>query len=176
MLDRRTVALPALMAIALAGAAGCRPQPSDAERAREDARAVAMVEAAQKASPPPVALAPQPISGADLAAHRLSGSICRFGPRDPVRGTTLLVASERRALLKLEGRFMIFAADIGSPAFAPGLLRHYVGKSHALTLDQAPGDGTALGADALRWRAVLTIRDAWNQIVFTSPGEIVCGP
>ena len=56
----------------------------------------------------------------------------------------------------------------------PSLRAHYVGKSHSLTLARAAGDGTAPGIESLDWPAVLTIRDAWDQIVFTAPGTLRC--
>ncbi|MBC2669409.1 hypothetical protein ACFOON_16595 [Novosphingobium piscinae] len=160
------------------GVAACERGPSATERAREDARAVAMVEAAQRAHPPPVALTPQALSAAELTGHRLTGSACRFTARTgqvPAGTTeTLLLVNGERALLKLEDRFITLAADGGSPELVPAVRHHYVGKAQSLTLERPPGDGSALGVEGLRWPAVLTIRDPWQQIVFTAPGALVC--
>lgn len=155
---------------------GCGKEESPARRARDDAHAIAMVEAAQHTKPPPVALTPQPITAADLATHRLSGSGCKlFGPEDRA-GDPLATLNPQRAMIKVEGRFMILAADVGSTPAVEGVMRHYVGKSHSIRIERSGGDGHALGQDDLRWPARLTIYDAWDQVVFTTAGDLVCGP
>lgn len=160
--------------LALVFVPGCHAAEDPAERARDDARAIAMVDAAQSVHPPPVALTPEPLTTDDLLTYRLPGPACHFALTDDGEARPRLVASAERAMIKVDGRFLTFAADSGSPNLIPAVRSHYVGKTHALTLARTPGDGTELGSSGLRWRAVLTIRDPWDQIVFTAPGELSC--
>ena len=159
---------------ALTVLAACHPTADPARQAQDDARAVAMVEAAQQNHPPPVALSPEPLAPRDMAPSRLGGAACRFVPQDQPGDPAILIANGTRAMVKAAGRGMILAADVGSAEFVPGLRLHYVGKSHSIVLTRVSGDGTALGDEGLGWGAVLTIRDAWDQIVFTAPGTLRC--
>ncbi|MBC2652632.1 hypothetical protein H7F50_01945 [Novosphingobium flavum] len=152
----------------------CHPAADPARQARDDARAIAMVEAAQKVHPPPVALSPEPLAERNPATDRFGGPACRFASASQPGTPPILLANGRRALVKVAGRVMILAADVGSAELVPSLRAHYVGKSHSITLARAAGDGTALGVESLAWPAVLTIRDAWDQIVFTAPGMLRC--
>jgi hypothetical protein len=87
----------------------------------------------------------------------------------------VLVANDRRALIKLGGKFIAFSADTGSAVIAMGTRTHYVGKAQSLFLERGSGDGTRLGEEASRWDGRLTVRDTWNRVVFTQSGEVVCG-
>lgn len=146
--------------LAAAPIAACHEKPSPAEQAREDRRAIAMVEAVQTAKPPAVALAPEPLTAGDLSGRRLDGASCHLVPLSG--GAPLLVADHRRAVLKLDGLLADFAADSGGPQLGPLLSAHYVGQAHALWLERRSD------------QAGLTIRDARDQIVFTTRGRWIC--
>jgi len=162
------VALPLVLS-------ACEKPKSAEEQARDDARAIAMVEAAQHVAPPPVPLDPQPITAADIEQNKLYGVGCTLVPADQPGGNPLVVATDKRAVIKLGSRFVTFAADAGSPPLALGARTHYVGKAQSLLLEKASGDGTRLGEESFRWDGTLTLRDAHEQLVFTSSGAIVCG-
>jgi hypothetical protein len=163
-----TLMMPALLI-------SCEKTQADGDRTAEDARAIAMVEAAQDVKAPPVPIEPQPITAADIEANRLYGAGCTLVPSSQPGGDPLVVADERRALVKIGGRIITFAADIGSEPLMLGVRTHYVGKAQSLHLQRAKGDGNRLGEDSVRWDGTLTMRDANEQLVYTSTGEIVCG-
>jgi len=169
----RKAAVAGLLALPLLVAA-CEKPKSAAQQAAEDARAVAMVEAAQTAAPPPVPIDPQPITAADIEHNRLYGAGCSLVPAAQPGGDPVVMASDRRAVLKVAGRFITFAADAGSEVVALGTRSHYVGKAQSLWFEKSPGDGTGLGQDAMRWQGRMTVRDAHNQLVYTMAGELVC--
>lgn len=171
MQHRAVVSLLALMVML----AACADEPSPAEKAREDARAIAMVERAQNTAPPPVPIEPQPITAADIEKNNLYGAGCSLVPVTQPGGDPVLIANERRALMKLGGRFVTFAADPGSGPLALGARSHYVGKAQSLFVQKTPGDGTRLGEESIRWDGSVVVRDAHDQLVYTTSGEIICG-
>lgn len=154
---------------------GCEQPVDPAVQARKDARDIALVEAAQRSKPPPRAIAPQAIAGSEVSAGRLPAAACRLRTAEAPLADPILLADDRRAYIKVDGRLTTLAADVGSERAGATLFRHYVGKSHSLTVDRAPGAGDHLGNDRLRWPARVTIRDAWDQVVFVSSGELTCG-
>ena len=153
----------------------CEKPRSPAEQAAEDARAVAMVEAAQNVKPPPVPLEPQPITAADIEHNQIYGAGCTLVPASMPGGDPVVMANDRRALVKLGGKFVTFAADPGSPAVAVGVRNHYVGKAQSLRLARGAGNGTQLGLDGMRWDGRVEIRDANDQTVWSSAGVLTCG-
>ncbi|HEY6869863.1 MAG TPA: hypothetical protein VI199_08920 [Novosphingobium sp.] len=163
-----------LLAPALALAA-CEPAKSPAEQAREDARAVAMVEAAQRQVPPPAPLDPEPITAAEIEAGHLEPA-CRFVSAGSSAASPVMLVNDRRALIKSEARFIALAADAGSTAIGPGLRARYIGKAQSMVVERGPGDGAHPGEDGLRWPAKVTVRDAWDQLVYAGTGELVCRP
>ncbi|MES2493282.1 MAG: hypothetical protein V4579_08395 [Pseudomonadota bacterium] len=168
------MAAPVLGAILLL--TGCAEQPKDpAVQAREDAKAVAMVEAAQSAKPPPTPMAPQPITAADIKANRFYGAGCSLVPAGQPGGNPIVIANDRRAVLKVGGKFVTFAADSGSALLAMGTRSRYIGKAQSLDLNRSPSDGTRLGQEASRWSAGMVVRDPWGQMIYSSGGELICG-
>ena len=151
-----------VMLIVASTLTACQAKPDPVRQASEDARAIAMVEAAQTAKPPVVALKPEPIAAVELAGHRLAGPGCQL--ITVTGGKPLLLADHQRAMLKLDGLLVDYAADSGGPQLSPQLSVHYVGKSHALWLERESGFGR------------MTIRDAWDQIVFSTRGKWICRP
>ena len=152
----------------------CDKPKSPAEQAAEDARAVAMVEAAQNVKAPPVPIDPQPITAADIEHNRLYGAGCTLVPASTPGGDPLVMANERRAVVKMGGKFLTFAADPGSPVLGLGVRTHYVGKAQSLWFARASGDGTALGQDGMRWDGRAEIRDAQDRVIWSSAGALTC--
>ena len=155
--------------------ASCDRPKGPAEQASEDARAVAMVEAAQNVKPPPVPLEPQPITAADIEQNGLYGPGCTLVPANMPGGDPLIMANGARAVIKLGGKFVTFAADPGSRELAPGTRTHFVGKAQALWLARGSGEGTALGRDGMRWDGRAEIRDPGDRVVWSTAGVLTCG-
>ena len=154
----------------------CSEKPKDPVRqARDDARDIAMVNAAQDTRPPPTPLEPEPITAADIEVNKFYGAGCNLVPAAQPGGSPILVANDRQAVLKISGKFVTFAADPGSPVLAMGARSHYVGKAQSLDLRRATSGGTQLGDEASRWAGSMAVHDAWNQLVYSAGGELVCG-
>ena len=153
----------------------CEKSKSPSEQAAEDARAVAMVESAQNLKAPPVPIDPQPITPADIEKNQLYGVGCTLVPLSVPGGDPVVMANDRRALVKLAGKFITFAADPGSPAIALGVRAHYVGKAQSLALARSTGDGTALGSDGMRWDGGAEIRDVQDRVIWSTAGALTCG-
>lgn len=163
------------IALALTLLTACESKKTAAQQAAEDAHAVAMVEAAQNVKPPPAPLDPQPITAADIEANGIYGAGCSLVPVNVPGGDPVVMANERRALVKIGGKFVTFAADPGSATLVAGVRTHYVAKAQSLVLQHGPGTGTALGQDGMRWDGGVAIRDAHDQPVYESAGILTCG-
>jgi len=163
----------AIFVLALLSA--CEGPKSPAQQAAEDARAVAMVEAAQNVKPPPVPVEPQPITAADIEQNHLYGSGCTFVPAEQPGGNPLVMADANRAVVKLAGKFVTFAADPGSAALARGARVHYVGKAQSLDLVRAAAAPVPLGREGLRWDGRVMLRDATAQVIWSGAGVLTCG-
>ena len=87
---------------------GCGKDAGPARTAEGDAKAIAMVEAAQNVRPPPEPLEPEPITSADSEAYKLYGAGCNLVPSNQPGGHPVVVANDRRALIKLGGKFISF--------------------------------------------------------------------
>jgi hypothetical protein len=170
----RTTTWAGLIA-AMALVTACQREKTPAEQASEDARAVAMVEAAQQVKAPPVPIEPQPITAADIEQNGFYGAGCTLVPTSVPGGDPVIMANDRRALVKFAGKFVTFAADPGSPSLSLGVHSHYVGKAQSLWLAKGQGDGTALGREGMRWDGRVEIRDAQDRTIWSSAGALTCG-
>lgn len=158
-----------LLVLALAG---CDREPTPAEQAIADEKAIAQVEAANRRYPPPQPLAPQPITPADLQRAGLLDAGCTFEPEgqsDPV-----LVARTKRAAMKLGRNLTSFASDPGSTQLPLGTWTHYVGKAGSLRIE-AGGAGDLQSQNRMEWTARLTATDQHDRIVYMSSGKLRCG-
>ena len=161
-----------LLALVLLASA-CGPELSPAQKAAEDAKAVAMVEAAQDRHPPLRPLAPQPLTAQDIERGQLFGAGCGF---EPAGGTQpILLARAKRAVMKLEQRPTSFASDPGGVQLPLGTWEHYVGKGLSLRIAKAEGNGLGGGDEAMQWPARLTVRDQYDRIVYVGEGTLRCG-
>ena len=165
----------ALSIALLIALSACKAEPSPAEQERRDKRDIAQVEAAQKAKPPPQAITPEPISEADIVANDLYGAGCAFILPDAVDRMPILLSNSKRAVFKLNGRIVALASDPGGEQFPLGSWGHYLGARYALKIDKAAGAGVTIGEELTRWAASVTVRDAWDQIVYRRDGALECG-
>jgi hypothetical protein len=160
---------------ALAVLSGCAEDgPTPAEKAAQDARDIAMVEAAQQTKPPPQAIDLEPMNSAEVTRYGVS-TACAFLPGKGGAASPILLAGEDRAWLKIGARIHGLAADRGSTKFAGGAWPNYDGKERSVTIDAERGDGVTIGDDRLRWAANVTVRDAYDQVIFRGAGTLECG-
>jgi hypothetical protein len=162
-----------ILTAAALGLTGCKPAPSPTQRAADDAKAIAQVEAANRSYGPPVALNPEPILPADLERAGLLDAGCAFEAED--QADPFLIARPKRAMMKFGRNLTSFASDPGSPALPLGTWTHYVGKAGSLRILKADGDGGLRGQGGLEWNATLIVTDEHDRTVFTTPGRLRCG-
>jgi hypothetical protein len=152
--------------------AGCGNKSTPEEQALEDARDVAMVEAANKAEPPLELVTPEPILLPDLERYDLYGEACNYAP-----GTSLgtrVVARQADAFVKIDGEVQRFAADPGSRELPLGTRTLYNGKEFSLQLEiQGEGEETADGKK--NYEGTVTLRDPYGRPVYEGTGLAQCG-
>lgn len=174
----------ALLAIVLAILAGCERELSPEEQARQDARDIAMVEAAQ--TPPLRPVTPQPITDADIATAsslvRLPAGearpqklfACAFVEMGDTAGKALLRIDRHFGLLKLDRQPLILASDTGSPANPADTFESYTGRGVTVNVRTVPAvEGGP--AEPNRWEAALTVRDEYDRAVYSTRGTFDCG-
>ena len=149
--------------------AACTPQKSAAEKRAEEDRAIAQVEAAQAAKPPPQLIAPQPILFADIQKHKLFGAGCAFAPGGSM-GAVLLTRA-KVAYLKIDDRPVRLASDAGSTKLPLDTVSRYVGKEMALSLTRSGGEA----GEATRWPGHLVVTDPFDQVIYEADGQVQCG-
>lgn len=165
--DANSRLLAALGLLALL--AGCAPEQTAAEKRAEEDRAIAQVNAAQAAKPPPQMIVPQPILFADIQKHKLFGAGCAFAPGGSM-GAVLLTRA-KVAYLKIDDRPVRFASDAGSAKLPLDTVSRYVGKEMALSLTRATGDAD----EATRWPGHLVVTDPFDQVIYEADGQVQCG-
>jgi hypothetical protein len=148
--------------------AGCGDEPSDEERAIEDARDIAAVEAANETEPPLKMVTPDPILLPDIERYDLVGEACNYAP-----GTSFgvrVIAREADAFMKVDGEVVRLAADPGARELPMNSRSLYTGKDYALRLtmdgaaDSGPGD----------YEGSVTLRDAYGRVVYEGTGLARC--
>lgn len=145
--------------------AGCE------EKAPTDAEAIAAVEAAQDIKPPVQPMAPQPILYPDITRYKLHGTGCAFVADGGGIGAVLL-AQDKRGVIKVEDTVIVLAPDTGSTRMPLGSWSRYTGKENALTLT-AFGPITPLGSGQ-QFKGKLVITDAFERPVYEASGDVQC--
>ena len=159
--------------VALLALAGCDREPTPEEQALEDARDVAMVEAANDVMPPLEQVTPEPILLPDIERWDLYGEACNYAP-----GTSLgtrVVAREADAFVKIEGEIHRLAADPGSRELPMHTRTLYNGKEYSLRLTMEPQAG-AEGEDdgTTDYEGTVILRDQWGRVVYEGTGLAQC--
>ena len=152
--------------------AACERDLSPAEKAAEEARDVAQVEAIERQRPPPVPLLPQTIRFDDIQANKLFGAGCAFAPGASMGA--VLLAQPKAAYMKLDNRMVRLASDPGSTELPLGAWSRYTGREFAVSLTKSAGGGEPQGAETLRWPGRLTITDPFDQIIYDEDGSVQC--
>jgi hypothetical protein len=157
-------AVKVLSVLALLALAACdKPMPPAQQKLLDD-RAVARVEAMNRAPPPLRPIKPQPVTPLTQTRGRALQPGCAFTPEATDAPVALLVG---HAEMLIDGQVAIFAEDTGSGFFDEEIRSHYVGKG--LTLSLA---GTGRGDDRNKTR--LTVSDPFGRVVYSSVGDVGC--
>ena len=144
-------------------AAGCDFFEKPAHRKISDARAVAMVEAAQKQLPPRRAVQPQVLSEDVRRLAASQGAGCAFNPSVNGQGPVFL-AGINRGQMKINGDLVVLSADSGSLEVTAGLRQQYDGKQISVQIARDAADTTNV-ARGVSWPAKLTIRDKYEPLL-----------
>ena len=162
--------LALLAAVVLLG--GCGQGAPSEDQKRRDAKDVAAVEAIQKIAPPIKLLPLQAITAEEITAKNLGGEGCSFGPDS---AHPLALALVGRAMIKFDDKIELLLSDSGGTKLAAGAWEHYVGKEYTLTVKRAGGKETASVAVSTEFPGELTVRDAWDRVVYSGQGTLNCG-
>jgi hypothetical protein len=149
-------------------AAACN-RLTPAEKAARDARDVAEVEAIQHRLPPLQPIRLQPLDTGVRSLFHLAKAGCDFRS-DGQRGRgPVLVADRAKAVLLIDDKPVIYAADSGSAALSFGAHERYFGRSNLAQLVKAPGEGSPE-----RSPMSLTICDRFDRVAYFAHGTLAC--
>ncbi len=152
---------------------GCGQSPTPEEKRRSDAADVAAVEAIQQVAPPIKPINLQRITLEEITAKNLSGAGCSFSKTSPAEPLALALVG--RALIKVDENIVMLIADNGGTKLEMGAWEHYLGKEYTLNLKRVPGPGKPASEESMRYAGELTVRDAWDRVVYSAQGLLDCG-
>jgi hypothetical protein len=153
-----------LTLIAVLLVAGCGKDP--VQQRREDDQAVAAVNAAQNRLPPPKPFRPEPLTVEDLARMDDVGARCIL-PADPA-GPAIpqLVTMGSYGWIKLDGELIRLVADTAGQPGNNRTWSRYTGKELTLRIEPAEARAAPITANGVHRRVRLTVRDAWQRVIF----------
>lgn len=153
--------LPLLAVLAACGD-GMTPQ----EKARADARDIAMVEKAQKQLAPAQPITLEAIPAAERAIIPAQGKECLLVLNEDPDGDPVGLFGSVTGHIRVDGKVLILAPDTGTAKVHGGAYGKYVSKTHVVRLEASKeGDGA--------WIAVV---DPHDRAVYFAPGKLRCGP
>lgn len=161
----------AVLALALFFAA-CSPDP--AQQAREDAAAVAAVNAAQNRIPPLKALGLEQLAPEDFARMDDTGASCAFYLGTVPQATALMVARPSYGWIKIDSELLRLISDSGSTAGPLGTRNHYTGKELTVRIEPRSADSAISREPRQIVSAQIIVRDRWDRVVFAAAGEQRC--
>jgi hypothetical protein len=161
----------ALFAALLASA--CSSPDVPVRNPASDARAIAKVERLNTV--PAMAIAPQPITFADIERNDLFGAGCYFLDGSGEARTMLFLASDQKGWLKLEGRIVALSADRGSDKLPYSTWTKYVGLANTVRLTRDAVGERQTGPETASAPGTIVIRDAKDRTVYKRSGIIECG-
>lgn len=148
----------------------CSDGEDSGAKEADDARDIAMVEAAQSKRAPTEDLIPQPILASDLDEKDLFGGQCAM--QHPSGIHYLAVAKRDDAWIKLDDQLLRFGPDKGSPEQPFETWVNYDGREYSMRLriiDEI--DGASASGE---YPGELVIRDTFDREVFELTGTIEC--
>lgn len=156
----------------LALLAGCSKEAPPQNKARDDARDVAMVERMNQ--PPFRPIRPEPFTADDIAHYDLGRSGCTFRPGDKADEAPLFVGQQDRGYIKIEGKLQPLAVRNDSAELPSGAHSTYIGTQNWVELAAQAGP-SGRGPDGQEaWPSRLIIRDANERVAFNALGRVSC--
>lgn len=163
---------PLLLALVIPACSGEPSREEQAAKAREDAAAVASVEAAQTL--PLVPIAPAAITFSDIERNDLFGAGCAFAP-EGAPSDILALAQGGAGYLKIDGRIERFAPDAGSKEL-PYLARaRYTSTQRTFELTYNGSEGRQTGPETIDYPGSLVVRDESDRVAYQQRGTVQCG-
>lgn len=142
----------------------CGDGMTPAEKARADARDVAMVEKAQKQLAPAQPVTLEAIPTAEQAQIPAPGKECKFVLNEDLDGDPVGLFGSVTGHVRIDGKILMLAPDTGTAKVHGAAYGKYVSKSHVVRLEASKqGDGA--------WLAVV---DPHDRAVYFAPGELRC--
>ena len=157
----------AILALTLLAAA-CGPSPED--KAREDAAAIAAVNAAQNRLPPVKTLSLAQFTPDDFARMDDTGASCAFY----AESRAIAMARPSYGWIKLEGELIQLVSDSGSAAGPLGTYSRYTGRALSLRIEPAGAAAAATMQTRLEMPAMISVFDQWDRVVFGLAGYMRC--
>ncbi|WP_120715743.1 hypothetical protein [Tsuneonella amylolytica] len=164
---RLVVMISALVLLASCG----EPEVDPVEKARQDEADIAAVKAAEV--PPPVPVTPETIGAPDVERYDLYGAGCNFAPKGSIGAVAF--AQPGRGYMKIDGKLVTFAPDIGSGTLPLGAKGKYTAGAWSFMLDLSEEEGEEAGSEVINYPAQFILRNDRDQVVYESPGIAQCG-
>lgn len=161
-----------VLALACLSLTACSEESSPQEQAREDAAAIASVEAAQVPPPQPVNLSA--ITFPDIERENLFGAGCNFAPTGGGMGA-ITIAQNKAGYLKVDGQIERFAPDSGSAELPYGARERYTSGNRSFRLIVDTSESQQSGYETMDYPGRLVIRDSQDRIVYEADGIVQCG-
>jgi len=158
---------------ALALLAGCEAEEKTlAQKAADDERAIAEVEAAQ--TPPPDVVTPERITADEREKFKLSDTGCSFAVNNPEIGAQAILQMNV-GYMKFAGEMERFAPDAGSGDGPSGTSGRYDGGTHALLVQFRTAESTSADGDRVNVPTQVTLKDGRGRTVYVAEGTSLCG-
>lgn len=148
--------------------------PSAEEQAREDAEAIAAVNAAQNRIPPIKALAPQQFTAEDFARMDDKGASCAFYLGSAPEARAIMVARPHFGWMKVDRELIQMTSDSGSGAGPLGTYTRYAGRENTVRIEAQNPDRMGSTAPQQVIPGQLMVRDRWDRVIFAAAGELRC--
>lgn len=161
-----------LLLVGAVALASCGEEISSERQAEIDARDIALIKKVNRGVAMPIV--PEPILYPEIEKYELYGSNCAFAPDGGGLGA-IAIAQADDGFMKIDGKLIRFAADVGSTELPSGARAKYSGKEYSFELTLGPAEGKRVAAEAITYQGQLTVRASNGDTVYDQPGEIQCG-
>lgn len=160
-----------LVPVAALALAACG-QSAEERRAADDAD-VAAVKAVQNRLPPLAPIKPEVLMDEDISRIDASGPGCMLRIGEGL-APAVLVTVGSYGWIKLDGEVIKLAGDSGSERGPADTWTRYAGKKATLRIDSADGDIPATEAPGRSRAVTLTLRDAYDRVIYRGEGTQTC--
>lgn len=154
----------AILLSLLATLAACGDGMTPAEKARADARDIAMVEKAQKQLAPARPITLEAIPAAEQALIPAQGKECTLVLNENPEGDPVGLFGSVTGHVRVDGKVLMLAPDTGTAKVHGAAYGKYLSKTHVVRLEASKESDGA-------WIAVL---DPHDRAVYFAPGQLRC--